>query len=529
MNDRLEQLAHLSPEQRAILIDKLRDRRLAEQGKSGTPGIAIPPCDRSTPIPLSFPQEQLWFLDQLQPGSVDYNERWALRMEGNLDIDSLERAVCEVTRRHESLRTTFPVLDGQPVQDIHPFDPQAPVLQIQALAASEDPAELERRLDEATYQPFDLGQGPLWRVILFRQNQNLHVLLLVTHHIIADAWSMAIFFREMADAYACFLRGKPAPLPALPIQYADFAHWQQQRLQGEALAKQIEFWRGHLEGAPGLLQLPTDHSRPPRPSQRGGTLRFSLDEGLSRQLKQLSAQVGTTLYTTLFSAFNVLLHRYTGQEDLVVGTVTANRAHPELEALIGHFVNTLALRTRFSSGMSFRDVLQQVHGLMKSSHDYHDTPFEKLVRALQPVRDLGHHPIFQINFNLHNQPGIGNLELPGLRLTQVSLDSKTAKLDLYLLMYETGGDLTGEFEYSLDLFEPSTIERMAGHFNTLLAGIVADPGQCIGRLPLLTEAERQQLQAWNDTATDYPQDQTLVDLFEAQVESAPDQIGRAHV
>ena len=467
----LEQFAQLSPEKRALIMAKLKAQGVDLAANEPPQPAPLPPIDRTQPIPLSFPQEQLWFLQQFQPESVAYNERIALRLEGPLDVKALDAALQWVVQRHESLRTTFAVIPASApdpavsgsanldveaashaVQVIHPFVPHTYAIMQQSLDAADDTDALARWADAITRQPFDLTRGPLWRLALCAVGVDTYVLLLVVHHIIADAWSIALFLQEVAAAYTSFCQGKSPQWPAPPVTYADFAGWQHRQLQGATLAHHLAFWQQSLQGAPLLLQLPTDFPRPPVPSGRGSVQHFSLGQELTQQLKVLSRQAGATLYMTLLSALNVLLYRYTGQDDIVIGSVQANRAYPEVEGLIGHFVNTLALRTRLPSQATFRQLLQQVREQMQASYEHQALPFQHIVQAIQPTRSLVHHPIYQVSFNLHNQWGLDSLSFPGLRVQLLPLANQTSKLDLYLLMYEAAGQLHGVFEYNCDLF-----------------------------------------------------------------------------
>jgi amino acid adenylation domain-containing protein len=552
--DLLQQIAQLPPEKRAQLLAALRAQGVTLPVAPAPAPTPIPPADRTLPIPLAFPQEQLWFLQQLQPASAAYNERLAVRLLGALDVAGLEQALHQVVQRHASLRTAFVLhsatdaTTATPVQVIRPFVADEYRL-LQPLPPPSLPPEgrdslgprdnsltfregwggaettLTQQSDALTLQPFDLTQAPLWRLALFQTGAQEHVLLLVVHHIIADAWSMAIFLQELAAAYSAFQQGQSVQLPSLPVTYADFAAWQRQTLQGERLIEHLDFWRQSLQGAPLILQLPADHPRPPVPSGRGGVVRFGCNEALTQSLKQVSRQHQATLYQTLLSAFALLLYRYTAQEELVIGSVQANRPYAALEPVIGHFVNTLALRTHLQRDATFAELLHQVRTLLEQSHEHQALPFQHIVQALQPERTLGHHPIYQVSFNLHNQPGLEQLSFAGVQVVPLTLENQTSKLDLYLLMYETQGQLNGELEYNRDLFEAATIERLAGHFQTLLTAIVAQPEQPIGDLPLLTPAERHQLLVeWNETTTDYPSDKCIHQLFEEQVARTPDAV-----
>ncbi|MDJ0704851.1 MAG: amino acid adenylation domain-containing protein [Leptolyngbyaceae cyanobacterium MO_188.B28] len=483
----------------------------------------IQPISRDQPLPLSFAQQRLWFLAQLEGPSSTYNEFQALSIQGILRLDVLEQSLTEIVRRHEILRTTLPVVDGSPIQVIEPPKNIKPlVIDLQSLSKTQQATEVHRQMIEEAERPFDLATGPLFRVTVLRLREAEHVLLLAMPHIAADRWSVSIFIREVAALYMALLRQEPSPLTGLAIQYADFAHWQRQWLQGEVLETQLNYWKQQLAGAPQLLELPTDRPRPPVQRFRGAVERFDLDADLTTQLRQLGQQAGTTLFMTLLAAFVVLLYRYTGQEDIVVGSPIANRNRPEIEPLIGFFVNTLVLRTRLSDNPAFADFLSQVRRVALDAYAHQDLPFEKLVEELQPQRSLSYSPLFQVMFVLQNEPKEA-LELPGLSLTPIENDESVAeKFDLTLFISESASGLTGMWRYNIDLFDAATIERMSAHFQTLLAAIVTDPQQRVGQLPLLQTAERYQvLRSWNETQTEFPPVISLSQLFEVQVERTP--------
>jgi amino acid adenylation domain-containing protein len=489
---------------------------------------ALPPIkrvDRSQPLALSFAQQRLWFLNQLTGSSAIYNMPAAVRLQGVLQVEVLEQVVSEMVHRHEPLRTVFAVVDEMPIQAINPPTPQlVPVIDLQNLPAAAQRAEIERLATEEAQQPFDLAQGSLLRARLLRLSAEDHVLLTTMHHIISDGWSMGVFIRESIALYMAFVEGQASPLPPLPIQYADYAHWQRQWLQGEVLEQQLDYWRQQLGRELPVLNLPTDRPRPAVQTYRGDQHAISLSTDLTSALNRLSQQANATLFMTLLAAFQTLLYRYCGQEDIIVGSPIAGRRRSELEDLIGFFVNTLALRTDLSGNPSFRELLGRVRQVALEAYTHQDIPFEKLVEELKPARDSSRSPVFQAMFVLQNAPSAA-LTLPGLTLTPLSRKTATAKFDLTLSLTETASGLQGSFEYNTDLFEAATIERMAGHFQTLLAGIVANPEQSITTLPILTETEHHQLLVeWNDTRVDYLQDRCIHQLFEEQVERTPDAI-----
>ncbi|MEM9509540.1 MAG: amino acid adenylation domain-containing protein, partial [Cyanobacteria bacterium P01_E01_bin.35] len=485
----------------------------------------IIPVARTENLPLSFAQKRLWFLDQMEPGNPLYNLAGALRLKGSLNIAAFKQSFKEIVRRHEALRTTFATVDGQPVQKIAPDLKLAiPVLDWRQLEQDKQEAEVLRLAEDEAQQAFDLAKDPLIRITLVRLAEDEYVALLTMHHIVSDAWSMGIFVRELSNLYEAFATSNPSPLPELPIQYPDFAAWQRQWLQGEVLENQLSYWRKQLGNSLPVLQLSTDRPRPKVQTFRGARYELSLDSTLTKALKVLSQQEEVTLFMTLLAAFKTLLYRYTFEEDILVGSPIANRNRTETEQLIGFFINTLVLRTDLSGNPTFNELLERVRQITWDAYDHQDLPFEKLVEELQPERDLSYSPLFQVKFMLDNAPQ-EELKLSDLTLNFLDSKTVTAKLDLSLDMYETDSGLLGSFEYNTDLFDETTIARMADHFCSLLSGIVDNPKQPISQLPLLTAAEQQQiLFEWNDTQTEYPQNLCFPQLFEAQVEQTPDTI-----
>ncbi|MCV3216659.1 amino acid adenylation domain-containing protein [Plectonema radiosum NIES-515] len=470
---------------------------------------------RNQHLPLSFGQQGLWFIDQLAGGSTAYNQLFAIKLQGVVEVPILEQALTEIIRRHEILRTTFKTSNGQAFQAIAPkpnFTLAVETLQWQ---------ELQPFGVAQSQRPFNLAEGSLLRVTLAKLAPEEYVLLFVIHHAIADAWSSKIFIQELAAIYEAFAFGKPSPLPELPIQYADFADWQHHKLQ-QLLPEQLRYWEQKLSDTPPVLQLP---SRPRLAVQsfRGDIITLELNQDLTTKLKQLSQQSGVTLFMTLLAAFNTLLYRYTNQDDICVGTTIANRHSRELESLIGYFLNTLVMRTDLSGNPTFRELLQRVQNVAWEAYNHQDLPFGQLVAKLQPTRDLSHTPLFQVMFVLENAPK-QEVQLSGLTLSFLEIPLVTAKFDLSVSMRETEQGLLAKFEYNTDLFDADAITRMAGHFQTLLWGIVNNQEKSISELPLLTEAERYQLLVeWNNTQAEYPQT-CLHQLFEAQVEQIPDAV-----
>ncbi|AHJ29027.1 non-ribosomal peptide synthetase [Nodularia spumigena CS-584] len=486
---------------------------------------AILPAERHENLPLSFAQQRLWFLEQLQLGNATYNLPTAVRLKGNLDVRVLERSLNEIIQRHEVLRTQFKTVNGNPVLHIQPSVtlPLA-VINLQAFNPLEQDEEVRHLALKAAQTPFDLATDVLLRVKILRLAKDENVVLFTMHHIVSDGWSMEILIKELATLYNAFSTNQPSPLPELAIQYVDFAIWQRQWLQGEVLDTQLDYWRQQLGGILPVLQLPTDYPRGRVQTFRGAIESFSLSPQLSQDIIKIAKSAGVTSFVTLLTAYKILLHRYTGQTDILVGTPVANRHRREIEGLIGFFVNTLVLRTNLTDNPSFQDLLQQLKNTTWQAYDHQDIPFEKLVEVLQPERDLSFNPLFQVKFRLENAP-TEKLELPGLTLTPLNRTEASAKLDLSLDMYETSAGFVGAFEYNRDLFAPETISRMVGHFQTLLTAIVENPEKRISELPLLTESERQKILIdWNQTQVEFPSHLTFQDLFAAQVEKTPDAV-----
>ncbi len=485
----------------------------------------IVPIPRGGEMPLSFAQQRLWFIDQLDPGNSVYNFPAAVRLKGPLNVVALKQSLDEIVRRHEALRTTFAIVDGRPVQIIAlSLTLTLPIVDLRELPETEREAEVQRLATNEAQRTFDLAHGPLVRATVLRLGENEHVGLLTMHHIVSDGWSTGILIREMAILYEAFCSGRPPSLPELPIQYVDFAHWQRQWLDGDVLESQLTYWKRQLAGAPPFLDLPTDHTRPIVQTFRGAHQSLRLPKNLSAALKALSRQEGVTLFMTLLAAFKILLHYYTSQDDIVIGTPIANRNRLETEGLIGFFVNALVLRTDFSGDPDFRELLRRVREVCVAAYAHQDLPFERLVEELQPARDLSRNPLFQVMFVLQN--GLpGTLELPGLTLSPLEVDSGTTHFDLTLHIADTGDELIASLAYNTDLFETGSIDRMLRHFQMLLETVCASPGRCLSELSLLTEAERQQvLVEWNDTKTDQHNDLCIHQLFEARVERTPDAI-----
>ncbi len=470
-------------------------------------------------FPLSSGQQRLWFLNQLEPNLPLYNIPIAHRFRGQLEVEALEQSLNGIIQHHEVLRTTFTMVDEQPVQVVHPtLTIQLPVIDLSIYALDEQEAEIERRRKEEAYLPFDLTSGPLLRAQILRTGPDESVFLLSVHHIVFDDWSIGLFYRELQTLYDAYKGGAAIALPELPIQYADYAVWQR-KWQEQTAEGQLAYWKRQLQGAPLVLELPTDHPRPAVQTHRGAMYFFTLPTELLRAIKVLSQQEETTLFMTLLAAFQALLARYTGSDDIVVGSPIINRKQVEIESLIGFFVNTLVLRTDLGGNPTFLELLGRVRKTALEAYSHGDLPFEKLVDELQPRRDLSHTPLFQVLFAL--QTSSAALKLVDLDISPLTITNETAKFDLSLTI-TADKELTGVFEYSTDLFEQATIVHMVELFQTLLEGIIAGPEQRLADFPFVTDAERQKLLvAWNDTARDYPGDVCFHHLFEAQAEESP--------
>ncbi|WP_437970202.1 amino acid adenylation domain-containing protein [Sorangium sp. So ce260] len=502
---------------------------LVERSSSRGDGRPAPrplaPAPREGEMPLSFAQQRLWFLDQLEPESATYNVPAALRLRGALDPQALARAIAEVVRRHEVLRATLHAVDGRPVQRIHdaPGAWPLPLVDLSGLPAPEREAAARLRASEEAARPFDLAQGPLLRASLFRLAPDDHLLLVTLHHIASDGWSLGVLAHELTAAYGAFAREEEPELRPLPIQYADYATWQRQELTQDVLEAEREIWRRRLDGAPPL-ELPTDRPRPAARSFRGRTHRFELPRDLAAALRRRSQELGATMFMTLLAGFEALLHRYSGQEDFCVGTPVAGRGRTEIEPLIGLFVNTLVLRARLDGDPSFEELVGRVKADALEAYAHQDLPFEIVVDALAVERDLSRNPLFQVMFALQNVPPPA-LSLPGVEVSPVELDVEQARFDLTLFLTESGDAIEGALEFDLDLFDPGTIARLAGHYETILRAAAAEPAARVAGLPLLTPAERREvLVSWNATSAPPPPAACLHALFDAQAERSPEAV-----
>ena len=478
---------------------------------------------------LSFAQQRLWFLDQLEPGNPLYNVPCAVRISGMLNVAAMERGINEIIRRHEILRTRFTMSGGQPVQVIAAsLTIPLPVTDLARLAKNERDQKAAQLAAEEARQSFNLGAGPLLRANLLRFSPDEHVLLLNIHHIASDETSRDIVVRELVALYEAYSQGKPTPLPELKIQYADYAAWQRDWLQGGSLEIELAHWRERLQGAPGVLELPADHPRPAQQSFRGANESAELDPAVASALKSLSQRAGTTLFMTLLAAFKALLSRYTGQEDIVVGAPFTNRQRTEVEGLIGFFVNTLPLRTDLSGDLTFWQLLQRVKATALDAYDHRELPFEKLVEELRPERHLSYNPLFQVLFAVQNSTAPIE-QVSGIKLHLQDVDTGTAKFDLTCTVIPGDTGFTTSFEYNTDLFEAATIRRMIDSFHSVLEAAAKNPELKISQLPLLSQRERQKvLVEWNATASEYPQEKCVHELIEAQAAVSPDAIAVIH-
>src|SRR6266567_3208116 len=513
-------ITKLSDARRTLLEKYLR----GNLPQSATPGQIIPRRTAAGYAPLSFGQQQLWLLAQLTPNTPVYNECVTIHMPGSLDVPALEQGLSEFIRRHEIWRTSFPVVDGLPVQVVHPsLKLTLPVVDLRHLPEAEREAEALQVVTEKARVLFDLSAVPLLRPTLVHFNDEEHRLFLTLHHIIFDGVAIyQVFLPELRTLYEAFSSGQPSPLPELPIQYGDYAQWQRERLQGDVFAEQLAYLKHQLADAPTTLELPTDHPRPPVQTHRGSMRPFGLSRRLTDELKALSRQQGVTLYMTLVAAFKTLLYRYSEQEDMLVGTATAGRKHSEMLGMMGFFLNTLVLRTDLSGNPTFRTLQQRVREVILEALAHQDIPFEYLVKELQPERNLGQNPLFQALITL--EPPLPVLP-SGWTLTQMDVRVGTSKFDLYLELDDRPEGLIGRFMYNTDLFDASTIERITGHWQTLLEAIVRDPNQRIADLPLLREQEQEQLLVgWNATNTAFPENKPVHQIFEEQAQRRPEAV-----
>lgn len=474
--------------------------------------------------PASYAQRRLWFLHELAPESTAYNMNAAVRLEGRVNVDALERTFNEIIRRHESLRTSFTTIDDELMQIVVP-EQTLRIEQIDLTGAPEHEREdlIKAEIRCASERPFNFERNEALRISLLHLSDEESIMVVVMNHINSDGWSSGVLVREMAVLYEAFVNGEPSPLPELDVQYIDFAQWQSEWLTETVLQEQLEYWKETLGGRLPVLELPGD-ARPKRRTFEGANEQVRLPADLTAKLKDLSREHGSTLFMTLMAAFKLLLYRYTGQEDILVGTPVAGRTRPETENLIGFFVNTLVLRTEFSPELSFADVLARVRESALQAQMHADIPFEMLVEELHPERSLSQTPVFQSMFVYLNTP-MPEMKMAGLRLTELDIEETASKFDICLTLKEKPSGLTGSLQYSTERFSRERMQRLMGHFEQLLEGIVADPNVSVSKLPLLTQGEREQiLVEWNDTAAPIPDDIFLHKFFEEQVARTPDSV-----
>jgi Condensation domain/AMP-binding enzyme len=475
-------------------------------------------------VPLSFSQQQMWYVCQFQAGTIAYNQPVAWRLSGRVDVAALERSFNGIIERHEGLRTTFPWVEGEPVQCVHQYLPlKLKVVDLRAFPEAERKAGEEKMVLEESRHPFDLTTEPLLRVSLLQIGDEDYVLIVVVHHIVCDGWSMGILIRELTHFYRHFALHEELTLTVPPLQYSDFSAWQREHLQGERLETQLAYWKERLQNA-ATAELPAGRKRPPVARFRGASQTFELPRDLSVAFKALCAENGVFLFMGLLAVLQSLAYRYTGETDIVVGAPIAVRKRAKQQNSIGLFLNLIALRTDFSSNPTFGELLRQVCGTVMGAYQHQDIPFERIVEDLRPVRIPGRSPLFQVTLDQVDPKWIA-LDLAGVNSTWFPVDNQTSKFDLTLAWFDSPDGLRGWLEYNTDLFDSESITRMQGHFRTLVEGVIANPDQRVSRIPMLTEPERRQmLFEWNDTRADYPRDACVHDLFDLQERRTPQEI-----
>jgi amino acid adenylation domain-containing protein len=516
-----DHLANLSEEQRALLLKKLMEKRATS---ARVEQERIHRRSGHGPWPLSFAQELMWLLDRLNTTNIAYNTQTSRWVYGPLNVEALQKTMDALVARHEILRTTYTTLDGKPVQVVHENMPSVfEFIDIRHLPEHEREEEAHRLFAERVEYPFDLTRDVMLRTTVVQLDSEKYALLQVIHHIATDGWSKGKLNQEMEVLYRHYAYGEPVALPEPALHYADYAIWQREWLQGKVLERLLGYWKKQLQGAPALLELPTDHPRPPVQTGRGAKCFYTLPKSLILKAREFSRQEGATLFMTMLAAFNILMSRYSGQEDIVVGTPIANRNRIEWENIQGFFTNTLALRTQLGDNPSFRELVRRVRETVLGAFDHQEMPFEKLIIELKPPRDLSYTPIFQVMFALQEE-ATTNFLLPGVELRRMPIRRTSAKFDLLLSLVDAD-EPRGSCEYSTDLFEQATIERMLGHFRRVLEGALVYPDGPISKIDILTPAERRQLLVdWNQTHRHYPKGRTITQLFEAQVEQTPNAI-----
>jgi hypothetical protein len=488
MSDLSERIGKLSSAKLELLAQRLRERRQSERDIQRR-------ARRGVPAVLSYPQQRMWLLHQLEPNSAALNSAAAVRLCGPLDLPALQHSFSEIVRRHEPLRTTFELREGEPIQIVHDASEcRLPVLDLSPLPAAQQEQELDVVMRNEAERPFVLAEGPVFRTTLIRLGEEHHILQIVMHHIVTDGWSIGVLVKEVAALYRLYIKREAQPLPELPIQYADYAEWQHEWLQSEMAAKQLSYWKRQLSGSLPLLEMPVDRERPAVVSYRGATLTFEIEEELRHELTTLAVKEGATVFMVLLAVFKTLLHRYTAQTDIVVGTNIANRNSSQLDNLIGCFVNNLVLRTDLSGNPSFREVLRRVREVTLTAYTNQELPYEILVDALRAERGSRTDQLFQVMFVLQNNP-MPPATLEGLDVSWVSVGTEAAAFDLILFVTESKSGLVGYVQYDSDLFDASTVERIVERFKIVLQQVVADPDERIGSLLLTTAEEMKALTA----------------------------------
>ena len=522
MNDLSARIAALTPEQRTLFEASLKAKGLRAPRVDQIPRRPREDVDL---FPTSIDQERLWFIEQLQPGNAAYNIFSASRIKGRLDVAVMERVVNELIARHEVVRTTFTVVDDQPMQLIHPkLEIRLMPVDLQSVPPAQREQEALRLVTDDFSRPFDLEQGPLLRVGLLRLAEDDHVMHINMHHTVTDRWSGAIFEQETGLLYEAFSNNRPSPLPALPIQYADYSLWQRERTESEIYRRQAAYWTRRLTGLPFVLEVPTDFPRPPIQNFRGARVYTRYSRRLLDALRELSRREGVTMFTLALAAYKALLYRYTTEETILVGATFANRNRPELQHMVGYLLNLIVLSTDLAGNPTFRELLQRERATVLEGFANQDLPFGKLVQELRPAQDASRNPIVQHSLIYLDFPELTVMETLGLTAKHLDIDNGASRFDMTLAMTETEQGYEVDIEFPTDLYRRERIERMTKHLENILESVVVDPTQRLSDLPLLSEIEKEQLLVkWNDTAVAYS-DRCIHELFEAQVEQSPDQV-----
>jgi amino acid adenylation domain-containing protein len=521
MSDNAGTQDSLSAKKKMLFEMLMKERTNAQSNKENQ---AIPKRDQAALLPLSFAQQRLWFLEQMNPGSPAYNIPSAVRMKGKLDITALNNSFNEIIKRHEVLRTIFEMVDGQPVQTILPeLKISIPIKDLTHISKEKQMENVGKIITEDNLKPYDLSKGPMLRILLLKLQEEEYVLCLNMHHIISDGWTLQVLMREVSILYSAFTGGKAAAIAQPPIQYGDYTVWQRAWVQGDTLKKQMDYWVSKLQGAKSVLELPADKQRPPVQGFKGARQYLELSPELTKELSELGQKKGVTIFMILLAAIKIIFYRYSGQSEIIVGTPIAGRNRTELEGLLGYFVNTLALRTELSGNPSFDEVLEKIRETTQEAYDHQELPFENIVEALQPERDLSRNPMYQVCFSYQND-AIPVIHMPGLELESLEVESGTSRFDIELQMWKLDDGIRGFFEYSADLFESSTIERLSEHFKCLLENIPQYHEKPINDIPYMTQQEKKKiLYDWNNTFAEYSKE-CVHQLFEQQAEKNPDKV-----